>query len=60
MATMNRLLAGLAVMMAAVVAAGCASPGTMTPEQQAGVELRRYCEQNPTDTVRCLGFLGFH
>lgn len=60
MATMNRLLATLAVMIAAVIAAGCASPAAMTPEQKAGVELRRYCEQNPNDTVRCLGFLGFH
>lgn len=56
----SRLLAALVVTMAAVMAAGCAGPGAMTPEQQAGVELRRYCEQNPNDTVRCLGFLGFH
>jgi hypothetical protein len=60
MTMMNRTLAGLAVMMSAVVAAGCAGPASMTPEQKAGVELRRYCEQNPNDTVRCLGFLGFH
>jgi hypothetical protein len=35
---------------------GCGA--TMTPQQQAGVELRRFCEANPQDVVRCLGFLG--
>jgi len=31
----------------------------MTPQQKEANELRRFCERNPTDTVRCLGFLGF-
>lgn len=60
MGTPNRLPAALLVIAAALIATGCASPAAMTPEQKAAVELRRYCEQNPNDTVRCLGFLGFH
>lgn len=48
-------------LLAAVAAVGCAtSTAQMTPQQREGVELRRYCEQNPEDVVRCLGFLGFH
>lgn len=35
---------------------GCGT--TMTPQQQAAVELRRFCEANPQEVVRCLGFLG--
>jgi len=31
----------------------------MSPQRREGVELRRYCEQNPEDVERCLGFLGF-
>jgi hypothetical protein len=31
----------------------------MTPQQKDGVELRRYCETNPNDVAKCLGFLGF-
>ena len=38
---------------------GCSTSQTMTPAQREGVELRRYCESNPQDTVKCLGFLGF-
>lgn len=39
---------------------GCAT-GTdqMTPRQKEGVELRRYCESNPNDVAKCVGFLGF-
>jgi hypothetical protein len=40
--------------------AGCTSPSTMTDKQKEAYELRRYCEKNPEDVVRCLGFLGFH
>ncbi|HSQ72943.1 MAG TPA: hypothetical protein VLM87_11025 [Rubrivivax sp.] len=47
----------------AVVAAlsvlGCTSTVEMSAKQREGVELRRYCEQNPQDDVKCLGFLGF-
>jgi hypothetical protein len=39
--------------------AACSTSQTMTPAQREGVELRRFCEQNPQDTVKCLGFLGF-
>jgi hypothetical protein len=47
-------------MLAAVAAVGCAtSTAQMSPQQREGVELRRYCEQNPEDVVRCVGFLGF-
>lgn len=56
----RRLLPGLALALAAVATTGCASPGSMSPEQKAAYELRRYCEQHPGDTVKCLGFLGFH
>ena len=47
-------------LLAAVAAAGCStSTAQMSPQQREGVELRRYCEQNPEDVVRCVGFLGF-
>jgi hypothetical protein len=39
---------------------GCAtSAAQMTPQQKEGVELRRFCEQNPNEVAKCLGFLGF-
>jgi hypothetical protein len=38
---------------------GCSTSQTMSPAQREGVELRRHCERNPQDTVKCLGFLGF-
>ncbi len=38
------------------ILSGCST--TMTPQQQAGVELRRFCEANPHEVARCLGFLG--
>lgn len=38
---------------------GCSTSQTMTSAQREGVEWRRFCEQNPQDTVKCLGFLGF-
>lgn len=40
--------------------AGCTGPSTMTDKQKEAYELRRYCENNPEDVERCLGFLGFH
>jgi len=47
-------------LLAAVAVVGCAtSTAQMSPQQREGVELRRYCEQNPQDEVRCVGFLGF-
>jgi hypothetical protein len=39
---------------------GCTGPTTMTDKQKEAYELRRYCEKNPDDIVRCLGFLGDH
>jgi hypothetical protein len=39
---------------------GCATNAAeMTPQQKDGVELRRYCERNPNDVAKCVGFLGF-
>jgi hypothetical protein len=35
---------------------GCAE---MTPKQKDAAELRRYCEQNKNDPVKCVGFYGF-
>jgi hypothetical protein len=50
----------MGALLAAVAAVGCStSTAQMTPQQREGVELRRYCEQNPDDVERCLGFLGF-
>ncbi len=50
----------MGVLLASAAAVGCAtSTAQMTPQQREGVELRRYCEQNPEDVVRCVGFLGF-
>jgi hypothetical protein len=43
-----------------LLAAACSSPASMTPQQKEAYELRRFCEQNPNDTVRCLGYLGDH
>jgi hypothetical protein len=45
----------LAAITAAVGFAGCTA---MTPQQQQAVELRRFCESNPTEEVRCVGFRG--
>jgi hypothetical protein len=54
------LWSALGALLAAVAAVGCStSTAQMTPQQREGVELRRYCEQNPEDEVRCVGFLGF-
>jgi hypothetical protein len=50
------LVFGVCVCGALATLSGCST--TMTPQQQAGVELRRFCEANPQDVVRCLGFLG--
>jgi hypothetical protein len=45
----------LAAITAVVGLAGCT---TMTPQQEQAVELRRFCERNPTAVERCNGFLG--
>ena len=47
-----------AVMLAALVLAGCGAPATMSAQQKDAYDLRRYCEQNPLDKVKCLGYLG--
>lgn len=60
MLSTKRLLYGVLLIAAAVVGPGCAGTASMTEAQKAAFELRRYCEQNPDDTVRCLGFLGDH
>lgn len=49
----------VAALLVAFVMVGCTSVEQMSPQQREGVEMRRYCEANPEDTVRCLGFLGF-
>jgi hypothetical protein len=56
----TRSLTGLAALLATALFAGCAGTGEMTPKQKEAFELRRYCEQNPDDIVRCTGFLGDH
>ncbi len=48
------VLAALAV----VVLSGCAGATSMSPQQQEGVELRRYCERT-NDVNKCHGFMGF-
>ena len=47
------------VLLAAAALAGCAGSGQLTQQQKDGVELRRYCESNPEDVEKCLGFLGW-
>jgi hypothetical protein len=54
-----RRLLTTVVLLAAVLTVGCSTAGGMTPQQQEGVELRRYCERNPMDRAKCNGFLGF-
>jgi hypothetical protein len=59
------LTLGAAVLLAAT---GCAQMstddqrafGSLSPQQKEAFELRRYCEANPNDVTKCLGFLGFH
>ena len=51
-----RAIASLLVML---LMTACSSPASMTPQQKEASELRRYCEQNPGDTAKCLGFMGF-
>jgi len=41
--------------LAALPLTGCAP---MTPQQIQAAELRRFCESNPEEVARCLGFLG--
>lgn len=45
----------LATITAVFGLAGCV---TMTPQQEKAVELRRFCERNPTAVEQCNGFLG--
>jgi len=52
-------LRSTSVALAALALLGCTSTGQMTTQQREGVEMRRYCEQHPEDTVKCTGFLGF-
>jgi hypothetical protein len=46
----------LAATVATLGLAGCTT--TMTPQQEAAVEQRRFCERNPMAVERCNGFLG--
>jgi hypothetical protein len=48
-----------AALLAMLLATACTSPASMTPAQKETYELRRYCEKNPNDLEKCLGFLGF-
>lgn len=59
MSRMNFLRRVSAGLVSALALAGCTSTAQMSPQQRDGVELRRFCEQNPQDTARCAGFLGF-
>ena len=43
----------------ALVATACSMPMEMTEKQREGVELRRFCERNPEEVEKCLGFLGW-
>jgi hypothetical protein len=52
----SRLLGAFGVVMALLMT-GCATE--MTPKQKDAAELRRYCESNKNDPVKCLGFYGF-
>ena len=51
----SRFLGAVGLVMACWLS-GCAP---MTPKQAEGAELRRYCEQNKNDPVKCMGFYGF-
>lgn len=55
----HSLTRAAAVVLALLLMTACSSPASMTPQQKEAYELRRYCEQNPNDTVKCLGYLGF-
>lgn len=57
---LNALPRAAGALAAIVLVAGCSSPASMTPLQKEAYELRRYCEQNPSDVSRCLGYLGDH
>jgi uncharacterized lipoprotein YmbA len=57
---LNGLPRAAGAVVVALLLAACASPATMTPQQKEAYELRRYCEQNPNDVSRCLGYLGDH
>ena len=58
MPSMKTLPRAAAAALAALLLAGCGAPATMSPQQKEAFELRRYCEQNPYDQVKCLGYLG--
>jgi hypothetical protein len=54
--TRHRVTCGLLLWAVLGILAGC---GPMTPQQQEGVALRRYCEQNPlADPEACYAFIG--
>jgi outer membrane biogenesis lipoprotein LolB len=55
----NALRRATAALLALLLVTACSSPASMTPQQKEAYELRRYCEQNPNDTAKCLGYLGF-
>jgi hypothetical protein len=48
------------VVVASLLVAACTSPESMSPKQKEAYELRRYCEQNPNDVTKCIGYLGDH
>jgi outer membrane biogenesis lipoprotein LolB len=47
-------------LVAMLLVTACASPASMTPLQKDAYDLRRFCEQNPNDVAKCLGYLGDH
>lgn len=59
MSRWRRTLPAAAMLLAALAIAGCTSTAEMSPRQREGVELRRFCEQNPEEVEKCLGFLGW-
>ena len=58
MVWLNGLMRVGTVVVIAVLAAGCSSPASMSPQQKEAFELRRYCERMSADVARCTGFLG--
>jgi hypothetical protein len=55
---LNMIRTFLCFLAAATAMVGLAACTTMTPQQEQAVELRRFCERNPTAVERCAGFLG--
>lgn len=58
MVWLNGLMRVGPVVVVAVLAAGCSSPASMSPQQKEAFELRRYCERMSADEARCVGFIG--